>query len=177
MKRLLAIFVAVSAMALVSACTSKPDDHGIASVAGSAAPTASPSRDSPDAFIACMHDHGQEVPAPQQGVEWHPDPPGAVTEAWRTAVDACRGLLPGSQGQKTISPQELEKLRSFAVCMRAHDIEMTDPETSGDRPGNMLIKGRFENVTRAQLEADPVFKAAMDACKDKLPVEPKKDGR
>jgi phage tail protein X len=61
----------------------------------------------------------------------------------------------------------MEKLRSFAVCMRAHDIEMTDPLPDG----TMKIKGRLANVTRATLNADPGFQAAMAACQDKLPQD------
>lgn len=90
-------------------------------------------------------------------------------------MQACQSLLPPEMLPQGPTPEELEQLRAFAVCMRAHDIPMTDPLPNG----NMKINGRFERVTRTQLNADPVFKAANDACKDKLPVanksaEPKK---
>jgi hypothetical protein len=55
------------------------------------------------------------------------------------------------------------------VCMRAHDIDISDPDTTGPRPGNMVIRGRLEYLSRAQVEADPGYKVAMNACKDKLP--------
>jgi hypothetical protein len=89
---------------------------------------------------------------------------------------ACLHFLPEMPTDDGVAAEELEKLRAFAVCMRQHDIPITDPQVGGDRPGDMLIQGRFENVTREQLEADPDYKAAFAACQDKLPNHEEKKG-
>ncbi|GAB4051358.1 sensor histidine kinase [Catellatospora paridis] len=61
--------------------------------------------------------------------------------------------------------KDLQQLRVFAACMRAHDIDMSDPTPDG----NLVIGGRLRDVTRAQLEADPAYVAALGACRDKEP--------
>jgi hypothetical protein len=91
---------------------------------------------------------------------------------WQAAQDACKQLMPGGTLEDGPGREEMEQLRAFAVCMRDHDIPITDPLPNG----NMKINGRFEHVTRTQLEADPVYIAAMAACKDKLPVPTKSPG-
>jgi hypothetical protein len=49
--------------------------------------------------------------------------------------------------------------------MRAHGIDISDPDpTTGDMP----LGGRLANATRAQVQNDPGYKAAHDACQDKL---------
>ncbi|GIH03566.1 hypothetical protein Rhe02_16330 [Rhizocola hellebori] len=153
---------------------SGPDDNGIASANG-AQPTATASaKDDPVAFSQCMREHGQHVPDPGPGGTWEFNPhPRTVPTGWDEAIRACQHLIemPTDDG---MPPEDMEKLRAFAVCMREHDIPVTDPQIGGDRPGNMRIGGRFEDVTRDQLEADPVYKAAYAACKDKLPTETKK---
>jgi signal transduction histidine kinase len=68
-------------------------------------------------------------------------------------------------GGPRVSSQEQEQLSAFAACMRAHDIDMSDPTPDG----NLAIGGRLQNVTRAQLEADPAFSGALKACSDTLP--------
>jgi len=170
MKRLI-----IAVLLLTAGCTAQPSGPGVASVNGSAQPSAAATGD-PVAFARCMREHGQDVPDPQPGQGWSfgsKDRPAG----WDEAMQACRHLLPTTSSQQGPTAQELEQLRAFAVCMRAHEIEMSDPETEGDRIGNMTIRGRLEHVTRAQLEADPVFQAAMEACRDKLPdSDPHKKG-
>jgi len=63
------------------------------------------------------------------------------------------------------SAQQLEQLRTYAVCIRAHGIDMSDPTPTGD----MTVGGRLAHSTRAQVNNDPGFKAAYQACKNKLP--------
>jgi hypothetical protein len=113
-----------------------------------------------------MNSHGATVSDPRNV---SPPSAGPAAQAWEAAMQSCSSLLPPEMLPQGPTPAELEQLRAFAVCMRAHDIPMTDPLPNG----NMKINGRFEHVTRTQLNADPVFKAANDACKDKLPVDNK----
>jgi signal transduction histidine kinase len=68
-------------------------------------------------------------------------------------------------GLATHTGQELEQYRAYAACMREHDIDMSDP----DPTGNMQVGGRLADVTRAELETDPGFKAASAACAENLP--------
>lgn len=70
-------------------------------------------------------------------------------------------------GSPAPSGEELEQLRVFAACMRAHDIDISDPTPDG----NLRIGGRFEHSTRAQVEADPAYTAAQGACRDELPSQ------
>jgi hypothetical protein len=121
-------------------------------------------------FAACMRARGQNVPDPDPNGA--PFPPRAPHGAgWDAAEQACRHLLPGGEQGGGPDQQELEQLRAYAVCMRAHEIEMSDPELPGEgtHPGNMTIGGRLKNATKAQLNSDPAFVAAMAACRDKLP--------
>ena len=49
--------------------------------------------------------------------------------------------------------------------------------SEGERKGTMKIGGRLEFVTRVQLNVDPGFQAANEACKDRLPPTEKKGGK
>lgn len=168
-----ALPVLIVGLAMAAAC-SPASDPGVPTANGSAG--ANPSAGSLDltAYVACIREHGVNVVDPAPGVEvwvWIRQQAEA-NPAFGDADDACHQLLPAGAEPpaETLSAQELEQLRAFAVCMRAHEIEMSDPTPDG----NMRIGGRLEHVTRAQLEADPAFKAAQEACKDKLPVESEK---
>jgi hypothetical protein len=115
-----------------------------------------------------MREHGQNLPEPDPGSTTFrmPEPPGGQeSPQWQAAMEACQLLLPSGLRPQPPGPEELEQLRNFAICMRAHDIEMTDPLPNG----NMKIGGRLAFVTRAELQADPGYQAATAACQDKLP--------
>ena len=178
MRRILAVPVAVCAALLAVGCT-HAHGSGIATANGSHASPAPTGRDDAAAFARCMRDHGQQVPDPTADghLAFDPHPTGA-TAAWNDALQACQHFMPslsnGNQGapaQVNQGPpaQDMEKLRQFAICMRAHGIEMSDPQVGGSRPGNMIIGGRLGNLNRTQVQADPGFKSAMAACQDKLP--------
>lgn len=174
MRRLLAIPILVCGLVLAAACSRAPGPD-IPNASGSAG--ASPSAASGDysAFFGCMHQHGISVPDPA------PSSPGTVGEwvdqqsaqnpGFDPAAVACQSQLPASDpnSHATAPPatvQELEQLRTYAVCMRAHGIDMADPTPTGDT----IIGGRLAHATRAQLDNDPGYKAAQAACKDKLPA-------
>lgn len=114
-----------------------------------------------------MREHGQNMPDPDpnsDNVALTP-PPGSGSAGWRTALQACQHFLPNN-GQPAVSnPQELEALRRYAVCMREHGIEMTDPDPG---TGRSQIQGRLATATRDQIVNDPTYKVADTACKDKL---------
>lgn len=150
-------------------CKNSGDDDGLATVQGtaSASPTAS-SHPDPTAFVACMRQHSVNMPEPVANQEWRPDKPEGVSrEQFETAVRACQSYLGENLLGQPPSAEEMEKLRTFAICMREHGIEITDPLPDG----NMKINGRLGSMNRTQLEADPQYQSAYNACKDKLPVD------
>jgi hypothetical protein len=169
LRRPLLLMALLGALPLAAAACSKPSNSGIPTAADSAGATSRPSTTGDRvAFARCMRQHGVNVPDPTPGqADWGPEPDGPEPAGWDAAFKACKQLLPASDLPESTrpTPQELEALRAFAVCMRAHDIDMSDPTPTG----NMTIGGRLEHVTRAQLQNDPGFKAAEAACRDKLP--------
>jgi hypothetical protein len=174
MRRILAVPVAVAAVLLAAGCTESrsPD----IATANRSHPSATPSAENdPAAFARCMRGRGQQVPDPAPGGHWEFDPhPRGASAAWTNAVQACQHFIPNfGGGGKQPSAQEMEQLRNFAICLRAHDIDASDPQVGGSRPGDIIIGGRLEHLSRTQLEADPGWKAAMAACRDKLPNESK----
>src|SRR5262249_30993978 len=125
-----------------------------ASGSGSATPGAASGDYS--AFFGCMHQHGISVPNPA------PSSPGTVGEwvdqqsaqnpGFDPAAVACQSRLPASDPNShatapPVTAQERERLRTYAVCMRAHGIDMADPTPDGE----MHLGGRLEHASRAKV--------------------------
>jgi hypothetical protein len=175
MRRILALLILICGLALAAGC-SKPSDPGVPTANGSASASPSAASGGYGAFFGCMRQHGISVPDPAPSTvaavgAWV-DQQSAQNPGFDQAAVACQSQLPASDpnshpANQLPSAQQLEQLRTYAVCMRAHGIQMSDPDPTGD----MQIGGRLEHVTRAQLNADPGYKAANQACKDKLPAE------
>ena len=64
-----------------------------------------------------------------------------------------------------VTEEDLAQYRTYAACMRAAGVDMSPP----DETGNMKIRGQLAEVNRAELESDPVYKAAVTACEPQLP--------
>jgi hypothetical protein len=168
-----ALPILICTLALAAAC-SHTSNTGVPTAGGSASPGAA--RGDYSTYFGCLRQHSINVPDPAPNSdnalrEWERQQAEKNT-AFDAAARACQNLMPaGPSGQQPnqVTPQQLEQYRTFAVCMRAHDIEMSDPDPN--HPGNMQIGGRLANANRTQVEADPVYRAALDACKDKLPQE------
>jgi len=176
MRRILITALLLVPLTLAGLAGCKKDDgDGIASATGTATPSPTASFEpDPAAFAKCMREHNVNIPDPQPNQEWRPDKPDGVSrEQFETAVRACQSFL----GQNILGnpppPEEMEKLRAFAVCMREHGVDMSDPEASG----NMIIRGRLGDLNRTQLNADPQFRAAEDACKHLLPKDGEEGGK
>ncbi|GAB3849757.1 hypothetical protein GCM10027610_073500 [Dactylosporangium cerinum] len=117
-------------------------------------------------FAACMREHGQDIP------DRDPDsgnvaitPPAANPGPWNSAMSACRQFLPNGGEAAVVDPQQLEGLRAYAVCMREHGVELTDPDPT---TGKSQFGGRLANATRDQIVNDPAYKSADAACEDRL---------
>jgi hypothetical protein len=161
MRRILAIPLLLCGLVLAAAC-SKATGPDIPTASGSA--SASAGSGDLTAFVSCVRQHGVTVPDPNPDFAWQQaeNAPG-----WENAWEACEQLLPPppAGSQDLPSAQELEQLRRFAVCMRAHGIDMSDPTPTG----NMTLGGGLGQGSKAQLRNNPAYKAAMTACQAKLP--------
>jgi hypothetical protein len=167
MRRVVALPILLCGLAL-AACD-PPAGPGVPTADGGSAAAATASGNL-TVYAACIREHGVNVPDPA---------PDANARAWirqqaeaDPAFDAasrrCVQLAPADSGEHAEAPtaQELDARRAFAVCMRAHDIDMSDPDPA---TGDMRLGGRLANASKAQMEADPGLKAANEACRDKLP--------
>ncbi|MFC6016352.1 hypothetical protein ACFP2T_09090 [Plantactinospora solaniradicis] len=185
MRRLLAVPILLCGLLGPTVACTRPADPGIPSANGSSAgasgsPAASDDPNAAANFAKCMREHGQNVPDPDPASERFDivRPSGAPNSAWDAAARQCQHFLPGGTlPGPGPSREELEQLRLFAVCMREHGIEISDPEMPGEgtKPGNMVIRGRLEHLSRTEVQNDPGYKAAHDACEDKLPRGQKKE--
>jgi hypothetical protein len=171
MRPTLATPILLAVLAGAAACSSTADP-GIASVNGGDTPSSS-SAVAPNAvaafqrFAQCMRQHDQNVPDPDaQGNLNMSPPPGGDATAWNAAMRACQHYLPSQNGGGGIDQQELAAFRAFAVCLRAHGIDVSDPDPAN---GKIKFEGRLTYASRAQIQNDPQYRAANDACKDKLP--------
>jgi hypothetical protein len=121
------------------------------------------------AFARCMRQHRINLPDPNPDIDWGQE---GQAPGWDAAWQACRQLLSPSDLPQSSPPsaQELGQLRAFAVCMRTHGIDMSDPDP---KTGNMTTG----SVTRDQEQSDPAFEAAEAACRDKLPARERQQKR
>lgn len=178
MKRKFAAPVLLCGVMLATACGKPANDSPSAKAHASA--EAAEVANAQLNFTKCMREHGQNVPDPDPAtgeLRLPTDVSHELGSALDGAIKACQHFLPGGIANPRTNPQELEQLRTFAVCMRAHDIDMSDPETTGTNIGNIVMHGRLANLSRTELDSDPVYKAAMEACKDKLPASANGGGK
>jgi predicted small lipoprotein YifL len=162
MKRMLLVSMMVFTAAAIAACGHSGPTHKGPAGAATEAPDQLPQ------FAACMRQHGQNVPDPDPNSDAYSvqPPSGPPNPAWQTALRACQRYLPDGGVPQPPTSAELEALRPYAQCMRDHGIDTTDPDPN---TGKSKIGGRLAHATREQINNDPRFKAAQEACKDKLP--------
>jgi hypothetical protein len=81
------------------------------------------------------------------------------TPTYKAAAEKCRALAPGGDHQNTADPAYIEQMRQFSQCMRDHGLpDFPDPDADG----------RLRGAGHEQQDT-PTYKAAMEACRDKLP--------
>lgn len=147
------------ALALLTGCSSgdtAPQVPSISSPKASPGPSAAAGkadhtadRDAIRNFAKCMREHGVDTPDPGENeapaINFSNDP------ATTTALDACKKLLPGGGMPKKLTPEELDKARKDAKCMREHGVDMPDPDVNGGaRAVPMKEDGaKFEEALKA----------------------------
>lgn len=145
------------------------DDGGVATADGrsSASPSASSSgRADALKFAQCMRDNGlKDWPDPAEeagGLGPMPMPEGADPQAVEAATEKCREYLPNGGERPKSDPEQTERLRKFAQCMRDNGVpEYPDPE--GD--GGPLAIPPDSGID----PSSPDFKAAEEKCQKLLP--------
>jgi hypothetical protein len=105
-----------------------------------------------------MRDNGIDLPGDRNV---RPLPRGdADREKTRKALEACHSLAPFGHRWK-MSPQDQEKRRQFAQCMRDNGIDRPGPMRSG--PWHRM------RPDAPKLLDDPKFEKALEACRSLAP--------
>ena len=169
----LALGTTVLAMAGAAACAPSSASTGIASAGGSGTATAHPSptvdaEEQAREFAQCMREHGVDIPDPDTagggGVRITVSGNPGGTQA---ALQACQDKLPNGGTPPSMDPEQQEKLREYAQCMREHGVDIPDPDPNGG--GLMITKSGGPGDGPNLDPNDPSFQAAQQACQDKLP--------
>jgi len=176
-----ALGTTVLALAGAAACGRSPANNGIASAGGKGSATAHPTTsvdpvEQGREFAQCMRDHGVDMPDPQTAEGGSGDGggvritvSGGPNSNMNGAMNACKDKLPNGGVPPSANPEDQEKLRQYAQCMRDHGVtDMPDPGADG---GLMIQSSGGPNSSDLDPN-NPTFKAAQDACKDKLPGAP-----
>src|SRR5215475_14695837 len=157
-----------------AACSGEPAPPGVASADGGGAhAAASPTPSLSDAqrelnWVRCMRAHGIQMsdPDPAEGGVKGAEPIGAPAkgapgeEAYNSKLDAaqaaCVALAPPGQGGQPLTPQQLDRERLTAQCLRAKGFNVLDP-----------VNGKPPPLDRALLK-DPRYNAAAQQCRDQV---------
>ncbi|MDG4822197.1 hypothetical protein O7635_10065 [Asanoa sp. WMMD1127] len=148
----------------LAACDSGKTTPGVAT-AGGATPTASAGAAASDeergrAFAACMRDNGVDMPDPQPGAKTGIELDKLDKDKVLDAVDACREFMPGGGKDVKLNPDQLEKQRELAVCMRANGVpDFPDPDPAGATVREYILDKHDDDVL-----------AALEKCRDVLPT-------
>jgi hypothetical protein len=186
------ILATVALVATVAACGGAANGPGVATLddpAASTTPAASPSAMTPQdaavAYARCMRENGVDMPDPvvtegtDGGMTIDQEGGTPVSKEQMGAADQkCHHIManarPGGPGAE-LSAEDLDKMLKFAQCMRAHGVDMPDPDPNGgfvvrvDDSGSATSGGAFS-------PEDSDFKAAQTACASLLPGKLGKPG-
>ncbi|MEV0617801.1 hypothetical protein AB0I81_31075 [Nonomuraea sp. NPDC050404] len=155
--------------ALAAGCGSQQGGSGVASVtATSAKPTASATptatadrQEQGRKFAQCMREHGvpMEDPDPNGGGGLNLATEGIDRGKVNDAIEACRAHAP-FRDREALKPEDVEKLRQFAQCMRDNGVDMPDPS-----PDGTFGTGAAKSFNRD----DPTYRKAIEVCNEKFP--------
>ena len=162
--------VAALVLMLAAGCGSGDEEPGVATAGGAAQSATTPAPDATDRqaalrdFAQCMRDNGVDMPDPGPGtgglgtLAQTMDSDDPVVQA---AFEACQSRLPNGGEPPQLNPEQVEIYRAFAECMRDNGVDLPDPAPDGTlQLGSLLSSGLNPD--------DPVFQAALNACRDHL---------
>jgi hypothetical protein len=145
--------------------TGVPSANGGTAAGASARPSASvDTAEQGRKFAQCMRDNGIDMQDPDAnggGGLRSLRGKNIDRDKLNKALEACRSLAPNGGQNPLNDPEQQEKLRVWAQCMRDHGADVPDPDPNN--PGSLL--GLLLN------SADPRFQSAFEACRDKF-VQP-----
>lgn len=136
---------------LLTACASEqPAADGVASLSSAQttpgeAPAANTGTDEDKMreFAKCMREQGIDLPDPkpapgggQGGVMIEVNGDGPESAKIKAANEKCRPLLPNGGKPPKLSPEDLDKMREHAKCLREHGLDVPDPDP--ENPGVMI---------------------------------------
>lgn len=135
-----------------------------ASPSAAASPTLDPDERRLE-FARCMRENGIEMPDPgpdnEGGVRFRLGE-GIDPKKAEAAMEKCRQFLPNGGERPNLSPEDQEKLREYAKCMRENGVaEFPDPGADG----GIRLNGDLLKID----PDDPKFKAAQEACREFRP--------
>lgn len=150
----------------LTACDSKADGDGVASVGGTptaAAASGEPAREDVEEralkFAQCMREHGVDMPDPEidggritQRINAKPG------EDVQAAQEACKQWAPSGPGGGGLDQEARDRMLEHAQCMRDNGVEKF-PDPNPDE-GGIRIDG--------EISGDPEFQKAQEACEATL---------
>ncbi|MEV6285490.1 hypothetical protein [Kribbella sp. NPDC051770] len=168
MKRqsVLAAIVLAAGLALTG-CSSEPETSQVAS-GGTTPSSGSSSEPAPEnlsqeekgvKFAQCLREHGLDIadPEPGKGIQLKVGPESGLSrEQVDKAMEECRKYSP--QGDAGPNPEQEERGRKFAACMRENGVEKFPDPKPGQR-GIMIDR---------EAGSDPDLEKAQAACQSVL---------
>jgi hypothetical protein len=148
----------VAGLLLVALCgCDRQDGDGVATAgSGTATSTQQPNQqDQSVRYAQCLREHGLDVADPEAGKPPAIEQGTASEQKVKAATEACKKYAPTRD--RTVSGEDLEKLRAVAVCMREHGYaNFPDPDPD---QGGITIDDDAGIDTKS-----PEFKAAQEQC-------------
>lgn len=115
-------------------------------------------------FTQCMRDNGVDLPDPEPGSEGKVRiavGPDVDPQKVQAAMETCRSYLPNGGKRGKLDPEQVEKMRELATCMRENGVpEFPDPDPDGGI--NIVAEGGIKRDNAA-------FKAALEKCQQFAP--------
>jgi hypothetical protein len=180
--------LALATLALAAACGGGASGSGVASLGSTTTTKASgdasagaPTKFNPDdalKFSQCMRTHGvPNFPDPtssgggQPTIQLNGGPGSGLdpqSPQFQAAQSACKHLMPnGGQPSPQQQAQAKDAALHFAQCMRAHGVNVPDPQVSTNGGTKIQIGGGRPG--QGPDPNSPQFQAAQSACQHFLP--------
>ena len=169
MRRHLLLAAPMLALGLaLSGCAAQGGETPAVATAGDGAPAAQESEapsdeDQAREFAACMRAEGIDIPDPEPGTGPNsggkPGPGVAIRIEGGgqnkgkvdAAMEKCRQYMPNGGKMPELTPEQLERMREMARCMRENGVpDFPDPDPNGG--GQMIKKFAEDDADRAALD-------------------------